>query len=381
MQQTGTETHGTMPQQIPLPPILEPRAEAPRPEDIEYVRILEASAGVTLDQGLLESIAAIGDRREINKCFFATIATMPKAPKVADVDFSQLEKAHQERVDKLREDQIGRYIVDINANQKAARDRMMAGQEYLRMATLLRAKLASLEKQTVTIQDELKKICENPFYTFKGIVSDSIGTSAEFITGRVIMRYTEPIQGIDMQLDFGQFLVSWSTNGDLYVYGYKDNTDVRGYLHPHVSSGSVCYGNTADAFTNAAAKGKISDCFTIVQSILHTYNPDSPYVTLESFFLQKNRATIKLDELDTHWEEEGKVWINDFAYDGTLSRTLDTSTYENDDGDDIEITKTYIYTKKYTKYGCNVEPRVYALKSSNGRYVEIEEGEVIYEWV
>jgi hypothetical protein len=50
--------------------------------------------------------------------------------------------------------------------------------------------------------------------------------------------------------------------------------------HPHVSNEQLCEGDATLAIRVALEQGRLSDFFTMVRSILNTYNPDSPYVSL-----------------------------------------------------------------------------------------------------
>lgn len=50
--------------------------------------------------------------------------------------------------------------------------------------------------------------------------------------------------------------------------------------HPHVSNDVVCEGDGAAAIKAALETGRLMDFFVMVRSILTTYNPDSPYVSL-----------------------------------------------------------------------------------------------------
>jgi hypothetical protein len=53
--------------------------------------------------------------------------------------------------------------------------------------------------------------------------------------------------------------------------------------HPHVSSEKLCEGDGSGAIRAAVEEGRICDFFTIVRSILNTYSPDSPYVSLDNW--------------------------------------------------------------------------------------------------
>jgi len=56
-----------------------------------------------------------------------------------------------------------------------------------------------------------------------------------------------------------------------------------GVTHPHVSNDKVCEGDGYDAIRAALEQGRLGDFFSLVRGILNTYNPDSPYVSLEEW--------------------------------------------------------------------------------------------------
>jgi len=51
-------------------------------------------------------------------------------------------------------------------------------------------------------------------------------------------------------------------------------------IHPHVSNEMLCEGDGAAAIHAAIEQGRLVDFFSMVRSVLQTYNPDSPYVPL-----------------------------------------------------------------------------------------------------
>jgi len=53
--------------------------------------------------------------------------------------------------------------------------------------------------------------------------------------------------------------------------------------HPHVSHNVVCEGDGAAAIRAALEEGRLCDFFCLVRSILTTYNPASPYVSLSDW--------------------------------------------------------------------------------------------------
>ena len=53
--------------------------------------------------------------------------------------------------------------------------------------------------------------------------------------------------------------------------------------HPHVSHEKLCEGDGYVSIRRAVEQGRLCDFFTIVANILQTYNPDSPYVSLDDW--------------------------------------------------------------------------------------------------
>jgi hypothetical protein len=53
--------------------------------------------------------------------------------------------------------------------------------------------------------------------------------------------------------------------------------------HPHVSSERVCEGDGHVTIIKAIEQGRLCDFYSMVVSILQTYNPDSPYVSLNDW--------------------------------------------------------------------------------------------------
>lgn len=53
--------------------------------------------------------------------------------------------------------------------------------------------------------------------------------------------------------------------------------------HPHVSGETICVGDAGPELVRALRSGRVCDFFLMIRSILLTYNPDSPYVSLDEW--------------------------------------------------------------------------------------------------
>ncbi|MFC1805487.1 hypothetical protein ACFL09_00715 [Planctomycetota bacterium] len=83
--------------------------------------------------------------------------------------------------------------------------------------------------------------------------------------------------------------------------------------HPHVTDDQLCPGDASVAIHAALASGRICDFFVLVRSVLRTYNPDSPYVSLDNWFgVNCYDCGRVVDSEDTRW---CRVCEQDFCED------------------------------------------------------------------
>lgn len=72
--------------------------------------------------------------------------------------------------------------------------------------------------------------------------------------------------------------------------------------HPHVSDERLCPGDAGAAINMALAAGRICDFFLLVRSVLTHYNPDSPYVSLDSWHgISCHECGYVASGDDVHW--------------------------------------------------------------------------------
>ncbi len=79
--------------------------------------------------------------------------------------------------------------------------------------------------------------------------------------------------------------------------------------HPHVSGGRLCCGEAVNAINEALRQGRLCDFFLIVRSVLTTYNPDSPYVSLDEWH------GIPCYECGEHMSEDDRCYCESCGYD------------------------------------------------------------------
>ena len=114
---------------------------------------------------------------------------------------------------------------------------------------------------------------------------DDVAFNAE---ERALCVVTEPITLEDIYLGRFRILLDLDRLGELYqkvpyyivaIEPHPAAND-EAITHPHVSNEVLCEGDGGAAIRAALEEGRLSDFFSMVRSILTTYNPDSPYVPL-----------------------------------------------------------------------------------------------------
>jgi len=97
------------------------------------------------------------------------------------------------------------------------------------------------------------------------------------------------LQYMGMEFDFGPFeialdmgAVACNARKPYEVLALDPHwTPSHDYCHPHLTGRDLCSGDGTAAALRATTEGRVYDFFVIINQILSTYNPASPYVKLE----------------------------------------------------------------------------------------------------
>ena len=130
-----------------------------------------------------------------------------------------------------------------------------------------------------SLVDELKQVQDE----FGSLEIDKVENTISVITESITLDdvYLGPFR---IQLELKRFSDLY-TSSPYHVIALSPNpaaTDET-VTHPHVSNEILCEGDGCVAIRTALEQGRLSDFFTMVRSILTTYNPDSPYVSLDDW--------------------------------------------------------------------------------------------------
>lgn len=248
---------------------------------------------------------------------------------------------------------------DLMHAQRQVRD----AQEVLdsRIADMVRRQQAIDEFSVASVEaavESLSSVINQGWYKLHGVE----GTHIVFTTPEIILTH----QGTS--LNFGQYKVKLKVeNYNIRVEQYLNNITCRGFIHPHVSDGSVCWGNASDARTKAQQSMDANKLLTLLREVLTKYNASSPYVSYETFLMQDkcNPRTSSLNNPPEyhHW---ARGFVNSNCIGAPLEEleALPVLTDHYGDGE------TYVYASVYRKIIAGQTVGYYILV--NDRYVMID---------
>lgn len=138
----------------------------------------------------------------------------------------------------------------------------------------------------------------------------SAGRFIEFNTANdVIIRWLDRDAKIDHVVNMGKFMARINlTSFTMNLLPCNENIKVNGHYHPHLNtSGTPCWGNAANTVVDAFRRFQLTKLLDVAFTLLHEYNPESPYVTLDRFIAEKPQ--------DTRFVPAGRIW---FFADATI---------------------------------------------------------------
>lgn len=165
----------------------------------------------------------------------------------------------------------------------------------------------------------------------------------------IICRHYLPAAGIDKSLDFGRFALSISMVGELscrvLTNGIKLGDQRRDPFdnpeHPHISRGSICWGNMRTAIGNMRTNRQILAQVNILNQLLREYSANAPYRKFGSFLRRrKDRESRNPYFIDAMYGSVASILlypehvpfnVDDYEHDSTVSGfdNLPVGTYIN----------------------------------------------------
>ena len=266
-------------------PVLSTDAKA----DLEYIEQLASQTNTDIANWDLNEIlfgVKHGDRRAINKAFFAKANSLTLVP--AEVELPANVKEHLEkRATSWKRNQVE----ELNQNLRYYREEL--SERIRRVATKLtdihriNSELDAIQGAPVDFETPIKKIFNNKFWQFDGFYG--IGSNAELRFKTVndcIMTEVIREAGVSRRVNLGKFYAVFSiTSSRIRVYAAGENTFVGQYYHPYVYvDGEICWGNASGLAADHIADHKWDKAMELLSGLLTNYSSDTtPWMRLSEF--------------------------------------------------------------------------------------------------
>jgi hypothetical protein len=162
-----------------------------------------------------------------------------------------------------------RIVDDLHRLQYATTE----AQNQVRRPTVLpQPKLRDLYEELTQLQQEFVKVTIDPKHHLLAVVTDSIELEGVYLGE---FRLELHLDRLRERADVSAFeVVALDPNPP------DSSQDVT---HPHVRDNQLCAGEATGPIAQALKDGRFCDAFLAVSSVLHEYNPHSPYVNLENW--------------------------------------------------------------------------------------------------
>jgi len=197
--------------------------------------------------------------------------------------------------------EISRLTREAQSSSRDAQNRYDQFNTAMELTTKTRMRLALYEKMELegknidSIETQITKIESDGWWRFVSYTNGDL----YFQTGPILMREYNPAAGIDLSVDFGQFLIRFPIDGSysnmkaypLFMNPIKYGKDA---MHPHVSiTGTFCWGDAAEIVAQAMSQQDLVTAADMLRALLITYEPSNPYTALSTFARNKERIPFQ----------------------------------------------------------------------------------------
>lgn len=353
--------------------LFEDEAKQEEPPNIRanmgYIQMLMANYGFKLSLEQMQELARLSDKSAINKkmaeYYEQHKAGKPIGPNIDEIiqqasgDLQSFFKTKFEEKRNNIKKEITSYQKDANKYFAEAHNKLLRMNEKV-------IEFDQLKEDGTDVRQLFDSLSNNPFWRIEKF-RDGI---LYFESNDVIVRYVNKAQNVDMTVNFGPMWAMWLTrNGIVKMDSTRMKYDVGGFPHPHVGiDGYVCWGNAASSYTNHIKSLNIAEILNILQSLLQTYNPGSPFARLDKFYAKSNPSISKgeFEHRPVRW-----AWVYCEDDDWEFSPDFDYESEEHFDEDSNKVLKIRVYHRFNKEFGIQVDEHEY-IRSTNYRYFVLD---------
>lgn len=365
-------------------PLFEPPS-APVKNTMELENYLRFMAGtIPIDfTDVLKHFAAFeqafdkGGRQEVNKLFFSldfkagSIAPAPIDQAVFELLKEKMD-IYQKNIFQTKARELERSIE--NTLQNIAEYHRRVDDHILKLRDFKQelegVKLIGPKLDSVNLLWQIEELTK---LGYTDLFWDNIANRISMITPKITLNYFNNQAGITQSVYMGKFRVSLRIDTfRVYVYGSDDAVAVDEYYHPHVSvDGGVCFGNAAHIIDSARTDRDLFTMFKTTLDILREYNDDNPFQALAKWWQLQNPDYIKtLPQVWSPYCVRISVALDDVDdWPSIRGADIEEASEDNDEGYQRYFVRTYRW--EYQSTGLPAGENKFAVKSNNGRYVEL----------
>lgn len=154
-----------------------------------------------------------------------------------------------------------------------------------------RARMEILKARNIVpnLQENVLRLLNEGFWRMPDVTASEIYLET---VNDVILRHVDEDVGMDVTFNFGKILVAYIP-GSCKVYGVTHPSnrvfttiDGSNYIHPHVSTRSVCFGEIHEEASAAMIEGDVYRLGNVLAEVVTTYNDEDPMLHIGNWIAQ-----------------------------------------------------------------------------------------------
>jgi hypothetical protein len=157
----------------------------------------------------------------------------------------------------------------------------------------VRAELADLDQQLLTLVAPHSLASATEIYRDLAVLEDEFSDWSYDRANRILSVTTAPVELEGIYLGPFDIRLHWNriarAGADTYRVVALDPRPAAvrdDVTHPHVRDEELCEGEGREPIRRALAEGRLLDFFLLVSNLLHSYNAESPFVSLADWFAE-----------------------------------------------------------------------------------------------
>ncbi len=250
------------------------------------------------------------DRTEINKIFFHYRENAPANPTSIDAaSYAKILELNKKRLTYSCENLKTQAKNKLDSAEKYYTDYYL---RYMKESAGLLRRYQAMQGYVPNYALEIEQVCAAGFWKF--VLVDDNGVLME-TANDIILVHIDPSHGVKRSVNLGRFSANYNcVIGTVYARGVGNNVEHAGYIHPHISNRTICFGELQNASHDYIASGNLTKTFEIIQKAITSYNDDSAYRALHQFEQARQDMTSGRAPVESEDESDDEDEDPELAY-------------------------------------------------------------------